>query len=254
MTTNESDFTFPQLGTETAIFPAASVMEFHNIDPSTFYSSPAPRAKSSRAPLQIPATPTPIAQLPTVPPRAPPPSQGYARFKFAAGWGDLLPPFIFMQQDLDTKQDIFHDSYPPGELLLTSLTRTHSTPHTWSVMAMLGMYIKLNICCGKFSFECPKTVPEVIPILSQSFTMADIVGSRFDSEVHSIDSERDQYEKPDQKSSLLHRGHWICLQTKHDVGEIAPVEGTEYIRNVTDTERKAEVGASAAFEEVTENI
>ncbi|KAJ7327496.1 hypothetical protein DFH08DRAFT_710387 [Mycena albidolilacea] len=47
-------------------------MEFHNIDPSTFYSSPAPRAKSSRAPLQIPATPTPTAQLPTVPPSTQP--------------------------------------------------------------------------------------------------------------------------------------------------------------------------------------
>ncbi|KAJ7360726.1 hypothetical protein DFH08DRAFT_800170 [Mycena albidolilacea] len=73
MTTNESDFTFPRLaGTETAIFPAASAMEFHNIDPSTFYISPAPRAKSSRAPLQIPATPTPTAQLPTVPPSTQP--------------------------------------------------------------------------------------------------------------------------------------------------------------------------------------
>ncbi|KAJ7795815.1 hypothetical protein B0H14DRAFT_2620558 [Mycena olivaceomarginata] len=39
----------------------------------------------------------------------------------------------------------FRDSYHPGELLLTSPTRTHSIPHTWSVMAMLGMGINWEI-------------------------------------------------------------------------------------------------------------
>ncbi|KAJ7852506.1 hypothetical protein B0H14DRAFT_2580916 [Mycena olivaceomarginata] len=85
--------------------------------------------------------------------------------------GRPLPPFIIMQQDLNTKQDMwvhfhtipnaarlfgystdaaahhisFRDSYRPGELLLTSLTRTHSTPHTWSIMGMLRMGINWEI-------------------------------------------------------------------------------------------------------------